>query len=104
MPNQRTCRCPVEVTLTVIGGKWKPGILWELHQGARHYNDLQRALLGVTHKVLTSQLRQLERDGIIARVDGAYALSEFGQTLRAALDAMASWGKIHHTRYGIAIE
>jgi DNA-binding HxlR family transcriptional regulator len=98
MPNQRTYGCPVEVTLAIIGGKWKPGILWELHQGPRHYNDLQRALPGITHKVLTSQLRQLERDGIIAREDGAYAMSKFGDTLRASLDALATWGKINYDR------
>ena len=96
--------CPVELTLAVIGGKWKPGILWQLHDGSRHFNDLLRALPGITHKVLTSQLRQLERDGIVSRIDGAYALSDFGQTLRLALDELATWGKMHATRYGARID
>jgi DNA-binding HxlR family transcriptional regulator len=96
--------CPVEVTLSVIGGKWKPGILWALHDGPRHFSDLQRSLPRIAHKVLTSQLRQLERDEIVARVDGAYALSPFGRTLRKALDELAGWGKRNSARYGVVIE
>jgi DNA-binding HxlR family transcriptional regulator len=92
--------CPVEVTLSIIGGKWKPGILWQLHDGPRHFSDLERSLPGITHKVLTSQLRQLERDDIVTRVDGAYALSSFGQTHRTALDELAEWGKRNVARYG----
>jgi DNA-binding HxlR family transcriptional regulator len=95
--------CPVELTLAIIGGKWKPGILWQLHDGPRHFNELQRSIPGVTHKVLTSQLRQLERDGIVTRSDGAYALSDFGQTLRIALDELAAWGKMNSSRYGAVI-
>ena len=96
--------CPVEVTLSIIGGKWKPGILWELHDGPRHFSDLERSLPRITHKVLTSQLRQLERDGIVSRVDGTYALSVFGQTLRTALDELADWGKRNSARYGAIAE
>ncbi len=95
--------CPVELTLAVICGKWKPGILWQLHDGPRHFNDLQRAMSGITHKVLTTQLRQLERHGIVSRIDGAYALSDFGQTLRRALDELATWGKANSARYGAII-
>ena len=96
--------CPVELTLAIIGGKWKPGILWQLHDGPHHFNELQRSLPRVTHKVLTSQLRQLERDGIVTRSDGAYALSDFGQTLRIALDELAAWGKVNSERYGAVID
>ena len=96
--------CPVELTLAIIGGKWKPGILWQLHDGPRHFNELQRSLPRVTHKVLTSQLRQLERDGIVTRSDGAYVLSDFGQTLRIALDELAAWVKVNSSRYGAVID
>ena len=96
--------CPVELTLAVIGGKWKPGILWQLHDGPRHFSELQRAIPRITHKVLTSQLRQLEGDGIVTRIDGAYALSDFGLTLRLALDELATWGKLNATRYGAQID
>jgi DNA-binding HxlR family transcriptional regulator len=96
--------CPVEVTLSIIGGKWKPGILWQLHDGPRHFSDLQRSLPRITHKVLASQLRQLERDGVVSRVDGAYAMSVFGQTLRTALDELAEWGKRNSARYSAIID
>lgn len=54
--------CPVELTLDVIGGRWKPLILWELRTGTRGFNALEGALPGVTHKVLAEQLGQLVRD------------------------------------------
>jgi DNA-binding HxlR family transcriptional regulator len=96
--------CPVEMTLAVIGGKWKPGILWQLQSMPRHFSDLERALPRITHKVLTAQLRQLEQHGVISHADGAYTLTDFGETLRPALDALATWGKVNHTRYGAVID
>jgi DNA-binding HxlR family transcriptional regulator len=96
-------RCPVEITLEVIAGRWMPAILWELRAGRRRYTELLASLPGVTHQVLTRQLRQLERDGIVTRTvrPGAarhveYALSAFGRTLRPSLNALASWAKVHH--------
>ena len=103
--------CPVELTLDVIGGKWKPLILWELRGGARRFNALQEQVPGIAHKVLTEQLRDLERADIIARTQqprGArhveYKLSDFGRTLRPALDAMAKWAKRHHRHLGVALD
>ena len=58
--------CPVQLTLDVVGGKWKPLILWLLRDGPRRFNDLHKAM-PVTHKVLTQQLRQLERDDLVVR-------------------------------------
>jgi DNA-binding HxlR family transcriptional regulator len=102
--------CPVELTLDVMGGKWKPLILWLLRAERRRYNDLQAAMPGITHKVLTHQLRELERDGIVTRIVTSephlrveYAVSDFGATLRPVLDGMASWGKRHHRRFGATI-
>ena len=63
----RRYSCPVELTLDVVGGKWKPMILWLLRGQKRRFNDLQAAMPGITHKVLTHQLRELERDGIVTR-------------------------------------
>lgn len=103
--------CPVELTLGVIGGKWKPLILWELRGRARRFNKLHAALPGITHKVLTQQLRTLERDGIISRTvrEGRvrtveYAFSDFGRTLRPVLDALASWAKDHHRQVGAILD
>ncbi len=102
-------RCPVDLTLHVIGGKWKPLILWELHAGPRRFNALM-AVVGITHKVLTQQLRELERREIVVRTVRAkgerhieYALSPFGRTLRPVLNVMARWADTHHRRMGATI-
>ncbi len=106
--------CPVELTLSVIGGRWKPRILWELRAGARGFNALHAALAGVTHKVLAQQLRRLERDGIVVRTERAggsrgrvrcvdYALTPFGRTLRPSLNALAGWAKAHHAAVGATL-
>ncbi|MEG4634702.1 helix-turn-helix domain-containing protein [Microcoleus sp. AR_TQ3_B6] len=59
--------CPVERTLEVIGGRWKVLILRELFQGVKRFNELQRAVNGITQKMLTQQLREMESDGIVHR-------------------------------------
>jgi DNA-binding HxlR family transcriptional regulator len=97
--------CPVETTLSVIGGKWKPLILWRLRSGVRRFGELQRLIPGVTRKVLTQHLRELERDGVVTRkVFGEvpprveYSLSPYGQTLRSLLGELCDWGKRHDQR------
>jgi DNA-binding HxlR family transcriptional regulator len=97
--------CTVSTTLEVIGGKWKPLILWALKQGPHRFNELRRKVPGASQKVLTEQLRQLERSGIIerrtlpdARVYTQYRLSAYGITLRPALTALAKWGEQHRKR------
>jgi len=92
--------CPVETGIELLGGKWKPRILWKLHQnGTMRFGELKKQLKGVTQKMLTQQLRQLENDGLIVRKVYAevppkveYSFSEFGKTLKPILDAMADWG------------
>jgi DNA-binding HxlR family transcriptional regulator len=90
------------VTMTVIGGKWKPIIIWQLHESYLRFGELQKKVPGVTQKMLTQQLRELESDGIIhrevypvipPRVE--YSLTEHGRTLLPILEEMAKWGKIH---------
>lgn len=102
--------CPVQLTLEVVGGKWKPSILWELRRGGRRFNALQAALPGVSHKVLTSQLRGLVRNGLVQRLTGSgqarnaeYRLTTFGRTLRPVMNAMAAWAKDHHKAVGATI-
>lgn len=106
----RAFACPVQLTLKVVGGKWKPLILWELRIGGRRFNALQAALPDVTHKVLTSQLRDLVRAGVVQRFTGKgqtlhteYRLTAFGQTLRPVMNAMAGWAKDHHKALGATI-
>jgi len=114
MVTQRYTRyaCPVQLTLHVVGGKWKPLVLWLLRGGgARGFNDLLAAMRPVTHKVLAEQLRQLERDGLVSRtvrdegkVRVDYRLTEFGATLRPALNEMAKWAKRHHRTFGATLD
>ena len=94
--------CPVEVTLDVIGGKWKCVILWWLRRGARRFGELMQLMPGVSQKVLTTQLRQLEADGLVnrqvfqvspRRVE--YSLTTYGETLKPITDLMCEWGKAH---------
>ncbi|MEM7801960.1 MAG: helix-turn-helix domain-containing protein [Chloroflexota bacterium] len=99
--NLRIHICPVETCLELIGGKWKPRILWKIYQNeVMRFNELQRSISGnITAKMLTQQLRNLERDGIIDRKvypvvppKVEYRLSEFGHSLAPVLDAIANWG------------
>ncbi len=94
--------CPVEVTLDLIGNKWKVLILRELFGGKRRFGELYKAIAGITQKMLTQQLRQMEKDGIINRKLYAevpprveYSLTRSGRSLKPILNAMQHWG----TRY-----
>ena len=108
---QKTYACPVQLTIDVVGGKWKPLILWLLRNGRpQRFNDLQRSIPEVAHKVLIQHLRQLERDGLVSRaafseprLQVEYCLTEFGATLRPALNEMAGWAKRHHRRFGATL-
>ncbi|HJY75678.1 MAG TPA: helix-turn-helix domain-containing protein [Burkholderiales bacterium] len=103
-------QCPVKVTADIIGGKWKPLILYFLKQagGTLRYGELRRYMGNVSKKVLTEQIRQLERDDIVARkahADGnslrvEYTLTAHGNTLRPILKLMCDWGEEHRSRYG----
>lgn len=94
--------CPVKVALDVIGGKWKPLILYELKDGPRRFGELRRALQGVRHKVLTEQLVELQQEGVLTKtvqngkvMQSEYRLSAYGETLRPVLDSLALWGSTH---------
>jgi DNA-binding HxlR family transcriptional regulator len=95
--------CPVEVTLSVIGGKWKPLILWHLSERrVRRFLELQRTIPGITRKMLTQHLRELERDGVVARqvfdempLRVEYSLTKYGQTLRPLMRVLCDWGSKH---------
>jgi DNA-binding HxlR family transcriptional regulator len=92
--------CPIEVTLDIIGGKWKGMVLHRLLTGTTRFNELRRAMPKVTQRMLTRQLRELERDGLIHRRVYAevpprveYSLTEFGSSLGPILMAMSDWGE-----------
>ena len=93
-------KCPAEVTLEIIGGRWKVPILWHLTQGTRRFSELRRALTGITQKMLTQQLRELEADGIVNRKvypqvppKVEYSLTMEGKTLKPVVEIMCKWGK-----------
>jgi DNA-binding HxlR family transcriptional regulator len=103
-PDGPGAACPVQVTLAVIGGKWKPLILWHLRGATLRFGELRRRIPDITQKMLTSQLRELEADGIVERRVFAqvpprveYSLSEYGRTLGPTLEAMCEWG-VRHAR------
>ncbi|MBX7213846.1 MAG: helix-turn-helix transcriptional regulator [Thermoflexales bacterium] len=94
--------CPVTATVSIIGGKWKPIILWLLYQRASRYGELKRQLPTITAKMLTQQLRDLERDGIVNRKvhevvppQVEYSLTERGHSLAPILLSMEKWGNQH---------
>ncbi|MET3547757.1 DNA-binding HxlR family transcriptional regulator [Paenibacillus favisporus] len=97
--------CPVETTLDVIGGKWKGIILYQLLEGTKRFNEFRRLNPGITQFMLTLQLRELERDGIIhreifkevpPRVE--YSLTDFGRTLEPVITSMKAWGESYKER------
>lgn len=97
--------CPVEKTLKVIGGRWKVLILRELFKGTRRFGELQRGIKGITQKMLTQQLRELEADHIVHREvypqippKVEYSLKALGLSLEPVLDAMNQWGMAHFTQ------
>lgn len=99
--------CGLDAAVDVIGGKWKPLILWELHVATRRFGDLRRHLPGISEKMLTQQLRQMELDGIVHREvyrevppKVEYSLTPLGESLNQALLPLGEWGEAHMERIG----
>lgn len=94
--------CPVMETIKVMGGKWKPRILWHLREGPATFGDLRR-VVGVSEKVLTENLLALARDNIVSRtplrhgdmVYVEYGYTDYGRSLLPVLNAMGNWGLVH---------
>jgi len=94
--------CPAEFTLAMIGGRWKIPLIFHLLPGAKRFSELARMLPGVTQKMLTQQLREMERNGLVERKVYAqvppkveYALTSLGRSLKPVVDAMCQWGELH---------
>lgn len=98
--------CSVEATLLVIGGKWKGTLLYRLlTDGTLRFNEMRRILPDVSQRMLTTQLRALEHDGIITRKiypevppRVEYRLTDYGLTLRDAIMTLKAWGDVHQRR------
>lgn len=91
-----TYGCPVELTLAVLGGKWKTVLLAHLKGGPQRYRDLRERVPGLSDKMLTQRLRELEEAGLVERGSSteaaAYALSGRGRSLGPVLQALYDWG------------
>ena len=102
MKKQNDIHCHVETAIAVIGGKWNPWILWRLYDGVRRFGELRRLTPGITRKMLTQHLRELERDGVVGRKVYAeklpkveYSFTKYGDTLRPLLKELCDWGFKH---------
>lgn len=102
MPVKKAVSCPLEVTLKIIDGRWKVMVIHELVEGIRRFGELNKALVGVSHRTLTQQLRELEAAGIIRRKvyrqvppKVEYSLTPLGETLKPVLMAMHDWGEAY---------
>ncbi|REA63635.1 transcriptional regulator [Dyadobacter luteus] len=92
--------CTVSLTMDLVGGKWKAVILYHLKDEPKRYNELRKEMPAITEMTLSLQLKQLERDGLIARkvygekppVKVVYNLTDFGKSLRPVLEAITKWG------------
>ncbi|WP_077800408.1 helix-turn-helix domain-containing protein [Streptomyces sp. JHA26] len=103
--------CGIDAALDVVSGKWKGLVLWELHtHGVRRFAELRRAIPGVSEKMLTQHLRQMEEDGLVHRRVYAevppkveYSLTESGAALNEALRPLGEWGRdrIHRDRLDV---
>ncbi|MUM78562.1 transcriptional regulator [Pseudodesulfovibrio sp. F-1] len=97
----KTYYCSVELTLQIIGGKWKPIIMYRLGDGGvLRFSEIRRSIPNITQKMLTQQLRELEADGVVSRkvhpqvpprVD--YSLTELGMSVMPVIESLCQWGK-----------
>lgn len=96
--------CTFEIAMDLIGGKWKPIIIWHLgSKGTKRFNELKKLLPRVTQKMLTQQLRELECDGLVERKvypqvppKVEYSLTDIGKRLMPILKMMCEWGEIYY--------
>ncbi|MCX8683799.1 helix-turn-helix transcriptional regulator [Gilliamella sp. B2889] len=97
--------CPVEITLMLMGDKWKVLIVRDLLTGTKRFGELKKSLNGISQKVLTQHLRTMEKNGLISRKVYAqvppkveYTLTDVGQSLKQVHDAMLAWGSAYKSK------
>ncbi|NUT98885.1 MAG: helix-turn-helix transcriptional regulator [Saccharothrix sp.] len=105
MARKRPYVCGLDAALDVVGGKWKVLILWALSTGGKRFGEVKRELPGVSVKVLTEQLRELEADEVVARREYdetvprvEYSLTDYGRSLNEALAPLGAWGTRNRAR------
>jgi len=97
--------CPLTAALAALGGKWKLIIVYWLAESPKHFAALRREMSGISQKVLTEQLRELESDGIVRRerqgdvpAPVVYSLTEYGRTVYPLVESVRLWGRAHLER------
>ncbi|MBO8416496.1 MAG: helix-turn-helix transcriptional regulator, partial [Proteobacteria bacterium] len=97
--DRSTIACPVELTMSLISNKWKTLIIRNLLSGRKRFSELSKGLPGISQKVLTANLRELERDGLVLRTvypevppRVEYELTEIGMSLKQIIEVMLVWG------------
>jgi DNA-binding HxlR family transcriptional regulator len=98
-----TAACGTAYTLSLIGGRWKPVILWNLHlKGRIRYSQLRKNIPNISERILVSHLKELEQDQLITRIvypevppRVEYELTELGHSMKAMLQSISEWGEMH---------
>ncbi|MBL7805416.1 MAG: helix-turn-helix transcriptional regulator [Saprospiraceae bacterium] len=92
--------CPVSYTMSIIGGKWKPVILFLIAKGGNRFGVMQKGIVGISKQMLTAQLRELENDGVLERKIFAeipprveYYLTDLGRSIMPIIESMKNWGE-----------
>ncbi len=101
--NNNEQKCAIKYTMHVVGGKWKTMLLYQMFiNETRRYGELKKSLMGITHKMLSQHLKELENDGLILRKEYCqippkveYSLTQKGETLIPVLKIMSDWGEAH---------
>jgi DNA-binding HxlR family transcriptional regulator len=103
--------CPVEVTMSIIGGKWTAPILWYLKGRTLRYGELKKLLVTISEKVLINELKGLEQRGLIVRKvyhevppRVEYSLSTYGKSVIPIIDLISKWGEVHSKKFGQIVE
>lgn len=107
----KTYLCPLELSIDLIGGKWKTIIIWQLREKTLRFSQLKRRLPGITQKMLTQQLRDLENDGLIFREvypqvppKVEYSLTDYGQTILPILKSLFKWGINYSSEFDVEVD
>ncbi|MBI3520008.1 MAG: helix-turn-helix transcriptional regulator [Bacteroidetes bacterium] len=92
--------CPVDLTLSVVGGRWKGLVFWNLRDGAKRYGELKKILVGINDKMLSQVLKELEKNGVVVRKEYnviplkvEYSLTKEGKKLLPVMQLMSNWGE-----------
>lgn len=102
--------CSIELTMDLIGGKWKFRILWYLNMGTKRFSELKKLIPDITQKMLTTQLREMESNNLITRKvypqvppKVEYSITEYGKSLQSTLEEMCKWGTAYAIDHDIKL-